>query len=102
MEGCRTPLLLYHNIFMHFRLGRYCSPDVTLGFSHIAIVYLKKYGLFALQGQDSLVHNSSGRNYMPMLYVPYRYRALRVRSFALPVALKEIPLVKSASLVLNR
>uniref|UniRef100_A0A453JHG8 MscS family inner membrane protein ynaI n=1 Tax=Aegilops tauschii subsp. strangulata TaxID=200361 RepID=A0A453JHG8_AEGTS len=53
-------------------------------------------------GQDSLVHNSSGRNYMPMLYVPYRYRALRVRSFALPVALKEIPLVKSASLVLNR
>ncbi|VAI12339.1 mechanosensitive ion channel protein 2, chloroplastic-like [Triticum dicoccoides] len=53
-------------------------------------------------GQDSLVHNSSGRNYMPMLYVPYRYRALRVRSFVLPVALKEIPLVKSASLVLTR
>ncbi|KAI5006550.1 hypothetical protein ZWY2020_033793 [Hordeum vulgare] len=53
-------------------------------------------------GQDSLVYNSHRRNYMPMLYVPYRYRASRVRSFALPVALKEIPLVKSASSVLTR
>ncbi|KAE8776166.1 mechanosensitive ion channel protein 2, chloroplastic-like [Hordeum vulgare] len=56
----------------------------------------------AKPGQDSLVYNSHRRNYMPMLYVPYRYRASRVRSFALPVALKEIPLVKSASSVLTR
>ncbi|CAM0873269.1 unnamed protein product [Alopecurus aequalis] len=53
-------------------------------------------------GQDTTVHNLFERNYMPMLYVPCRHHALSVRSFALPVALKEIPLVKSTSLVLTR
>uniref|UniRef100_A0ACD5WWE0 Uncharacterized protein n=1 Tax=Avena sativa TaxID=4498 RepID=A0ACD5WWE0_AVESA len=53
-------------------------------------------------GQDATVHNLFERNYMPMLYVPCRHRALSVRSFALPVTLKEIPLVKSTSLVLTR
>ncbi|CAM0955131.1 unnamed protein product [Alopecurus aequalis] len=53
-------------------------------------------------GQDATVHNLFKRNYMPMLYVPCRYRALSVKSFALPVALKGIPLVKSTSLVLTR
>lgn len=53
-------------------------------------------------GQASSVHKLLERNYMPMFYVPYRYRALSVRSFALPVALKEIPLVKSTSSLLTR
>jgi hypothetical protein len=53
-------------------------------------------------GQDATVHNLFERSYMPMLYVPCTHRALSVRSFSLPVALKEIPLVKSTSLVLTR
>jgi MscS family membrane protein len=71
-------------------------------FSLIDFVYLREYVLFSLQGKDATVHNLFERNFMPMLYVPCRHRALSVRSFALPVALKEIPLVKSASLVLTR
>lgn len=53
-------------------------------------------------GQYFWGHNVMERNYRPMLYVPCRYRALGVRSFALPVSLQEIPLVKSASLALTR
>ncbi|CAD6211637.1 unnamed protein product [Miscanthus lutarioriparius] len=37
-----------------------------------------------------------------MLYTPRRYRSLGFRSCALPVPLKEIPLVKNASLALTR
>jgi len=39
---------------------------------------------------------------MPMLYTPRRYRSLGFRSFALPIPLKEIPLVKNTSLALTR
>ncbi|XP_062211633.1 mechanosensitive ion channel protein 2, chloroplastic isoform X2 [Phragmites australis] len=37
-----------------------------------------------------------------MLYTPHRYRAWGFRSFALPVSLQEIPLIKSTSLALTR
>ncbi|XP_040384604.1 mechanosensitive ion channel protein 2, chloroplastic-like isoform X1 [Oryza brachyantha] len=53
-------------------------------------------------GQDCWGHNILDRNYRPMLYGPSRYRALGVRSFALPVSLQEIPLVKSTSVALTR
>ena len=78
------------------------EPICPAVFSLIDIVYSQRICLFALQGQDTTAHNLFERNYMPMLYVPFRHRALSVRSFALPVALKEIPLVKSTSLVLTR
>src|SRR4051812_42200349 len=45
------PLLPYHNICMHFRLGRYCSPDVTLVFSLVAIVYLKNMFCLPCRGK---------------------------------------------------
>uniref|UniRef100_A0A0D9XWG0 Mechanosensitive ion channel protein n=1 Tax=Leersia perrieri TaxID=77586 RepID=A0A0D9XWG0_9ORYZ len=54
------------------------------------------------RGLDCWGHNILERNYKPMLYVPSRYRALGVRSFALPVSLQEIPLVKSTSVALTR
>ncbi|KAG8062632.1 hypothetical protein GUJ93_ZPchr0003g18314 [Zizania palustris] len=53
-------------------------------------------------GQACWGHNILERNYRPMLYVPSRYKALGVRSFALPVSLQGIPLVKSTSLALTR
>jgi hypothetical protein len=53
-------------------------------------------------GHNCWGHNILERNYRPMLYVPSRYRALGVRSFALPVSLQEIPLVKSTSVALTR
>ncbi|KAF0922142.1 hypothetical protein E2562_027761 [Oryza meyeriana var. granulata] len=53
-------------------------------------------------GQDCWGHNILERNYRPMLYMPSKHRALGVRSFALPVSLQEIPLVKSTSVALTR
>ncbi|XP_066377801.1 mechanosensitive ion channel protein 2, chloroplastic-like isoform X2 [Miscanthus floridulus] len=47
-------------------------------------------------------HNVLESSYRPMLYAPRRYRSLGFRSCALPVPLKEIPLVKNASLALTR
>jgi len=47
-------------------------------------------------------HNMLESSYRPMLYTPRRYRSLGFRSCALPVPLKEIPLVKNASLALTR
>ncbi|KAK3150115.1 hypothetical protein QOZ80_3AG0228620 [Eleusine coracana subsp. coracana] len=37
-----------------------------------------------------------------MFYTPHRYRSMGFRSFALPVPLKDIPLIKSTSLALTR
>ncbi|CAD6204167.1 unnamed protein product [Miscanthus lutarioriparius] len=47
-------------------------------------------------------HNVLESSYRPMLYAPRRYRSLGFRSCALLVPLKEIPLVKNASLALTR
>lgn len=52
--------------------------------------------------RDCWNHNVLESSYRPMLYTPRRYRSLGFRSFALPVPLKEIPLVKNASLALTR
>ncbi|XP_062211631.1 mechanosensitive ion channel protein 2, chloroplastic isoform X1 [Phragmites australis] len=52
--------------------------------------------------QDCWGHNVVESTYRPMLYTPHRYRAWGFRSFALPVSLQEIPLIKSTSLALTR
>ncbi|KAJ1296607.1 hypothetical protein BS78_01G314800 [Paspalum vaginatum] len=52
--------------------------------------------------QDCWGHNVLESNYRPLLYTPRRYRSLGFRSFALPVPLQNIPLVKSTSLALTR
>jgi hypothetical protein len=66
------------------------------------IVDLSEHLSLSLQRQDCWGHNVLESNYKPMLYTPHRYRAMGVRSFALPVSLQEIPLIKSTSLALTR